>query len=135
MATLLSKHCRKHTSLIGLTLIEVLIALAIIAIAMTAVIKAVTQNIQGTNYLQEKTISLWVGELVLNEARVGIRVLPAKSEQEVHTMEMLGRNWYWRGGVEETPNKRIRKIAVDVFNHDPANDENMNPLVTLESYV
>ena len=54
----------------GFTLIEVLIALAILAIALTAVIEATSKNIQNTLYLQNKTIASWVGLEIINEAKI-----------------------------------------------------------------
>lgn len=130
MGELPVKHYLKQA---GLTLIEVLIALAIAAIALTAVIKATSQNIRGTSYLQDKTIAMWVGQEVLAEARVGL--LPVSDEVKVQATSMLGRDWYWRISKTDTPNKRIKKILVDVFSHDPTEDDNVTPLVTLESYV
>jgi general secretion pathway protein I len=135
MATLLVKNYRKRHSISGMTLIEVLIALAIIAIAMTAIIKAVSENIRATNHLQNKTMALWVGESVLNEARLGLIKFPSRDEKVTHTLDLLGRDWYWQGGQEETPNKRIRKITVSVYMQNPENDESMTPIIELDSYV
>jgi general secretion pathway protein I len=115
----------------GLTLIEVLIALAIIGIALTAIIKAVSQSIRATTYLQEKTIALWVGEQVLNEARVGILSLD-ESDQTKHKIMMLTKNWYWQANQISTPNLHIKKIEVKVFTNV---DEDAKPLISLESYV
>ena len=123
------------TSQAGLTLIEVLIALAIISIAMTAIIKSVSENIRATNYLQDKTMALWVGEEVMNEVRLGLLTLPSTSEHVTHTTEILSRNWYWQAGQEETPNKRIRKIVVNVFARNSQREEGKTPIVKLESYV
>lgn len=64
----------------GFTLIEVLIALAILSISLTAIIKATSQNIKDTAYLQEKTLALWVGLNELNEARAGYIRLPEQPD-------------------------------------------------------
>jgi general secretion pathway protein I len=117
----------------GLTLIEVLIALAIVAIAMTAVIKAASQNIRATTYLQDKTIATWVGQQVLNEVRVGTLNLPGDDKLNQMT-NMLGREWTWEASQVQTANKRIYKIEVNVFANKHENDE-ATPIVTLESYV
>lgn len=117
----------------GLTLIEVMIALAIIAIALTAVIKAASQTIRGTDYLQKKTIALWVAEQALNEARVGI--LPISSS---HTLKqktkMFGADWHWQATQESTPNKRIKKLKIAVYERQE-HEEGDAPLVSLEGYV
>jgi len=116
----------------GLTLIEVLVALAIIGIAMTAVIKAASQNIRSTDYLQNKTIAMWVGQNILNEVRVGL--LPITDVDNKKTTLMLDRNWYSQIEAQETPNKRIKKIIVNVFTHDNPREEEA-PLVSLEGYL
>jgi len=118
---------------LGLTLIEVLIALAIVSIAMTAIIKATSQNIRNTTYLQTKVIATWVGQQLMNEARVGYLPLPNSPDKLNDTTEMLGRDWYWQIGAEDTPNKNIKKIAVSVYAHEPVDDE--TPVVSLESYL
>jgi hypothetical protein len=46
----------------------------------------------------------------------------------------LGRDWYWQIGQEDTPNKQIKKIVVDVFAKEIEEDE-QSPLINLESYV
>lgn len=114
----------------GLTLIEVLIALAIIGIAMTAIIQATTQTIRHTAYLQNKTIALWVGERVLNEARLDLITLPDAPDKRKQMLTMLGQDWYWQAGQEVTANKRIYKITVDVFTQK----DEKTPVISLESY-
>src|SRR5579885_34494 len=116
----------------GLTLIEVLIALAIIGIALTAVIKATSQNIRSTSYLETKTSAMWVGQQVINEARANLLKMGSSTDNQKLTTEMLGREWYWHVAQEETTNNRIKKITVKVFANE---DEQESPVVTLESYV
>lgn len=127
METLRTNHYRKET---GLTLIEVLIALAITAIALTAVIKAASQNIRATSYLENKTIAMWVGEDIMNEVRVG--VLKISDDKVKQSSEMLGREWFWQAESAETPNNHIKKITVKVYTRE---DEDADPIITLESFT
>jgi general secretion pathway protein I len=117
----------------GLTLIEVLIALAIVSIAMTAIIKAVSQNIRSTHYLQNKTIAMYVGQQVLNEARVGILEAPLEGEKLTEKTEMFGADWYWQAEEKNTPNQRIKKMTVSVYGHPIENDE--TPIISMDGYV
>ncbi|MBV9575375.1 MAG: type II secretion system minor pseudopilin GspI [Gammaproteobacteria bacterium] len=134
MALCQLKHLynRALTSSLGLTLVEVLIALAIVAIAMTAITKAISENIRATAYLQNKTQSMWVGQYILNEVRAGILKLPDSSDKLKNSLEILNKNWYWQAYQEETPNQRIRKIIVNVYETD---DEEAKPMMMLESYM
>src|SRR3990167_1066995 len=116
----------------GLSLIEVLIALAIVSIALAAVIKTTSQNIQATSYLQDKTMATWVGQYILNEVRVGVLTLPVDDELK-QSMQWLGKEWYFEAKAEQTANRRIQKITVDVFAHEKNSEE--LPLMSLESYT
>jgi general secretion pathway protein I len=130
MESLQPRHCRNS---LGLTLIEVLIALAIISIAMTAVIKASSQNIRGTQHLQQKSAALWVGQQVLNEVSAGVVDLSSGSDSVKQKTTQFGQDWYWQASKEATPNKRIAKIEVQVFTQEE--HEEATPIITLESYV
>lgn len=136
MAALQVRFCHKRGALrnyhLGLTLIEVLIALAIISIALTAIIKAATQNIRSTQYLQNKTIAMWVGNEVLNEARVNLLAWDGGNKLEKDT-NMLGQIWYWQASQEATSNTKIKIVKVKVFDKEPDADD--VPLADLETYV
>lgn len=116
----------------GMTLIEVLIALAIIGIALTAVIKATSQNIRATNYLQNKTIALWVGRNIMSEVQLGVKKVGGP-EGERQEQTMLGQNWFWHAEVENTANARIKKIRVRVYQTEPEDDD-VPALVDLDGY-
>lgn len=120
----------------GLTLIEVLIALAILAIALIAVIKATAQTIRSTSYLQDKAIATFVAENALNEAQVGVLKIAREDQgKTLRKTNMLGRDWYWQFNEEETGNHHIKKMMVTVFAERNAEGiDDPHPLVNLESY-
>ena len=118
----------------GLTLIEVLIALAIVAIAMTAIIQATSQNIRGTNYLKNKTIAMWVGQQVLNEARLNLIMIPKPPDKLKAATDMLGSTWHWQATQSDTRNKNIQQIEVRVFTQDTDDDE-ATPVISMETYT
>ncbi|MCC5791017.1 MAG: type II secretion system minor pseudopilin GspI [Legionellaceae bacterium] len=93
------------------TLIEVLIALVIIAISLTALIRSTGQNIQYTNRLQEKTLKHWV-------ARQGINMIQngdiTDTNRKTLKTRMLNQDWYWRPLIKATPLKKIKKIVIYV---------------------
>jgi general secretion pathway protein I len=103
----------------GFTLIEVLIALVILSIALTAIIKSTSQNIKDTAYLQHKMIAAWVGNEIINEARIGLLKLPAAPDSLKDETTMLGEKWTWQATMTPTPNPRIQKIVVDVAQDKP----------------
>lgn len=119
----------------GLTLIEVLIALVITGIAMTALIKATSENIRQTGYLRQKTIALWLAQDVLNQASLGLIKLPLKPDALKRSVSVLGTRMFYSASQAETPNNRIRKIEVSVYDKENTEDENVSPLIHLETYI
>jgi general secretion pathway protein I len=117
----------------GLTLIEVLIALAIISISLTAVIKATTQNIRATSYLQNKTLAVWIGQEVMSEVQLGIIKLSEQGDNGATVTNMLGQDMFWRAEEAVTGNTRISKIRVRVYAREPVDDEAV-PLIDLDGY-
>lgn len=99
----------------GLTLIEVLIALAILSIALTAIIQATSQNIKNTLYLQNKTIATWIATDAINQVRAGVLKLPDAPDHTTIKTTVLGVNWAWQASETDTPNPNIKQIEVDVF--------------------
>lgn len=129
------KYYPNHSvAMTGLTLIEVIIALAIIGIAMTAVIKVSSQNIRATNYLQTKSIANWIGQEAMNETLLGIIHVPGASNQFVRSQKTLGSDWHFTVSAEDTPNPHIKKITVHVFAKEQVEDNEI-PIITLESYL
>jgi general secretion pathway protein I len=114
----------------GLTLIEVLIAMAILSIALTAVIKSASQNIRSTLYLQNRTIATLVGTNIVNSIRMGLIRMPGAPDQLSGNDQTLGQPWTWKAAMNVTPNPRIRQIIVDVY-HQPDDKR----FAHMESYV
>ncbi len=122
------KFSRQNES--GLTLLEVLIALAILSIALTAVIKSASQNIRSTLYLQNRTIATWVGNYVINNIRAGVITPPSEPDHLTRTDAVLGQQWKSEATLSSTPNPTIKKIIVDVY-HQPDDTK----FAHLESYL
>lgn len=95
----------------GFTLIEVLLALAIIAIAFAALLKASSQNIQNTQRLKEKTISHWVALQGIQLIQLGI-VQPTPQQDMTEITTLLGQRWYWRIHISPTPFKKVEQITI-----------------------
>lgn len=97
----------------GFTLVEVLLALAVIAIALTALLKATAQNIENTHRIKEKTISHWIAMQGVSMIQLNL-VQVNQSQESTQATTMLGQRWYWRAKISDTPNIKIQKITISV---------------------
>lgn len=97
----------------GFTLIEVLLALSIIAIALTALIKATAQTVANTSRIKEKSISHWVAMQGVSMIQLGLLTVPANQEITQVT-NMLGQRWYWRAKLQSTAIKHMQQINITV---------------------
>ena len=97
----------------GFTLIEVLIALVIISIALTALLKATGQNLNTAQRIQGKTISHWVA--MQGVAMVQLNLLPIQLNQEItQATHLLNQHWYWRVRLKSTAINHMQQIDVRV---------------------
>lgn len=85
----------------GFSLIEVLVALVIIAIAMGAVIQSVSQYAANTSYLRDRTQAQWVASSVLARFQAGVESLDQVGR--TGTYELAGRQWVWRAELIREP--------------------------------
>ncbi|KTD09497.1 type II secretion system minor pseudopilin GspI [Legionella jamestowniensis] len=97
----------------GFTLIEVLLALAIIAIALTALLKATAQNVGNTQRIQEKSISHWVAMQGVSMVQLGL-LNPTSSQEITESTTMLGQRWYFRVKSGATAIKSVQQITITV---------------------
>lgn len=100
----------------GFTLIEVLVALAIVAVALAAGMRAVAQSADGAGALKARTLALWVAQNRLAQAQL-VRPRPARGVTEGGETQANMR-FVWRQTVTDTPNPAFRKI--DIVVADPA---------------
>lgn len=97
----------------GFTLIEVLLALAIIAIALTALLKAMAQNVENTDRLKQKAVSHWVAMQGVAMIQLGLLSVSQNQEATQNT-DMLGQHWYWRAKITPTAQKSLQLISLSV---------------------
>jgi general secretion pathway protein I len=96
----------------GFTLLEVLVAMAVMAIAMAALWKGLQQGIAVNQGLPERIVARWIAQnhLVLRQANGDWPDTRTYSGTE----EMGGREWYWREQVSATEEPEMRRITVQV---------------------
>lgn len=113
----------------GMTLLEVMVAMAIFAIAGITLMKTVTEQVVALATLEDKTFASWVADNQLVTVHLAEQWpnLAWTNGQE----QMAGRTYYWRWHGIETADPQFRAIDVEVRDAEKAAD----PRTTLRSYV
>ncbi|MFP4610365.1 MAG: type II secretion system minor pseudopilin GspI [Thiohalophilus sp.] len=84
----------------GFTLMEVLVAVAVLAIALAAAIRVGSQTAINTVELRERTYAGWVADNVLARIDAGIEPLSGAGERRGKT-EQGDQAWEWQLTAEE----------------------------------
>ena len=113
----------------GFTLIEVLVALAIIAFGLVAVFGQVSQTASAASRLRDKTLAHWVAINAVTELRLR-GDFPAVGTQS-DDIEMANTRWRYEIKISETASDKLRRADVSVaFEDDPG-----RPLATTVGFL
>jgi general secretion pathway protein I len=96
----------------GFTLIEVLVALAIVAIGMAAVMGALTSSANMISYLRDKTLAQWVALNQIANLRLSGQQPPSGISNG--DTDFAGRSWHWRQEVVATEVPGVERIDISV---------------------
>ena len=119
-------RCAKRA---GFTLIEVLVALAIVSIALMSALRAAGQGTNNLGELRSRLLAGWVAENLLAEHRARRDWLPLGIQRG--TGREGGLDFAWREEVIATPNPGFRRVDVRVF----AGAEEAHSLAHLVGFV
>lgn len=100
----------------GITLFEVLVALAIMSIGVLAAMRALAMVTQASASLKERQLATWVAQNRLAEIRALGQFPPIGSSEG--TAVQASQSFRWRQDVSATPNPLFRRVDVRVFSHD-----------------
>ena len=113
----------------GFTLIEVLVAVAIVSIALLAALRAAGQGTSNAGELRSRLLAGWVAENRLAEHRARGAWLPLGMERGAGRQG--GVEFAWREEVTAMPNPDFRRVDVFVY---AASDES-RALARLTGFV
>jgi general secretion pathway protein I len=112
----------------GFTLLEILVALAVLAIALVATARGMGAAVDTTAALRDRTLARWVAEDRLAELELR-KAWPALDVKEGDA-DMGGRAFRWREQTSATPVARMRRVEVSVL--EPGAD---TPLARLTGFL
>jgi general secretion pathway protein I len=123
----MNNHKANHQN--GFTLIEVVVAVFVIAIGLGAVIKTIGTVTRNTALLSERTVAMWVAQNALAEFELDIN--NNAQEESEGTEEMIGIEWHWTKIIEETQDPGVRRVEFQVRQDRDEDSQVFATLVTL----
>jgi len=93
------------------TLLEVLVALAVLTMGLGAVIKVASSQSSQLAYLKNKTIALWVANNKSNE--IQLEGWPSVGVSSGQTL-MAKQEWRWKLNVSNTADKDLRRLDIEI---------------------
>ena len=100
----------------GFTLLEVMIAVLILALALVALVRTTALEASALTQVRESTYAQWVAANVIAEVRLG-EGFPEQGRRSGRT-EMANRGWRWQLEVSATQEPAIRRLDVSVYVDD-----------------
>lgn len=97
----------------GFTLVEVLVALVVVAIGLTALMIAVSGTARTSGYLRDKTLAQWIGLNRLAEVRLNTN----KFGQNTDTAEVTfaNRTWHYDTRYFDTSFNSMKRVSIRVY--------------------
>jgi general secretion pathway protein I len=113
----------------GFTLIEVMVALAIVAITLATGIKAASALGNNAARLADVTAAQWCAENQLTGMKLAQpRLFPSVGDSEF-TCEQMGRSYVGKLAVRPTPNPNFRRVDAQIVT------ESGEPVLTLSTVL
>jgi len=115
----------KKTRQKGFTLIEVLVALAVVSVALAALSRAMGLTVSNQAGLEERIVATWVAQ----DELVKMQVLPNSRAEAKQEVEFLNRNWTTELTTEATMIPDVKKITMTIT--EQGQDRPATSLVTV----
>ena len=113
----------------GFTLIEIMVALAIITITLGAIIENTTASNSNVQYLRDKTIAGWVAMNQISLVRAKRQWSAASTKKG--SVEMAGREWSWVLKIQNTDDANVRRLDIAVY----SDEDDRQSLATMTGFL
>ena len=100
----------------GFTIVEVMVALAIIALSLTAIAAKMSRMIDTSNSMRERTYASWIAQNKITELRLA-NVIPEVSTSS-GDIDYANQTWRWRAVVSESGIENLFRVDVEVLYAD-----------------
>jgi general secretion pathway protein I len=100
----------------GFTLIEVMVALLIVAIGLSALMITVSSTARTSGYLRDKTIAQWIALNRLSEVRLNLNKFAANTD--TGEVNFANRTWHYDTRYFDTNFATMKRVVVRVYAGD-----------------
>ena len=105
----------------GFTLIEIMVALAILAVSMVAIYKSVAGYVSNAGYLEQRTLAQWVAANLAEEMRLE-NPWPNLGKSDGNLEGFAGHDWFWKVEVSRNEAEWMRTVEVMVYLDEDAEE-------------
>ncbi len=116
----------------GFTLIEVLVALMVVAMGLTALMVAVSGTASASGYLRDKAIAQWIALNRLTEVRLNLQQKPGQNG-DTGELDVANRKWHYDTRYYDTDFASMHRVVVRVW--AGPTDQKGNPLGEYTSFL
>ena len=113
----------------GFTLVEILVAMAVLGVGLLATLSAASQLTVTESYLRDRTLATWLARNQLLEVQLE-RGWPEPGQSNGRA-EYAGREWQWRQRITQTPEADMRRVDLEVWLPDGEEE----PLARLTGFL
>jgi type II secretion system protein I len=97
----------------GFTLVEVLVALMIVAVGLTALMVAVNGTARTSGFLRDKTLAQWIALNRLTEVR--LNVVKFGQNTDTGELDFGNRKWHYDTRYFDTSMASMKRVVVRVY--------------------
>jgi general secretion pathway protein I len=104
----------------GFTLVEVLVALMVVALSLAALMNSVSSAARSSEHLRDKTVAQWIAMNRIAAVRLNVQKFGDPGDKG--EIEFANRKWRYDTRYFETNNATIRRVVVRVWPADAKKD-------------
>lgn len=113
----------------GMTLLEVMVALVVFALAGVALLQTMAQQVSGLGRMEENVLASWLADN--QQVQLCLENVWPETSWSEKTVTFAGADWYLRWRGVNTENSQQRALDVEVRR----SKEDSSALVSLRRYV
>jgi len=130
MSLYIKTNNKKHN---GFTLIEIMVALAVIAIVLGPMVITASANVSNAAHMRDKTFAQWVAVNKVTELRAS-QTWPSIGDKKGHTL-MGNNDWYWIAKIKKTEIATIRTIEYKVYRTEQERIDKALPIYRMTAFI